>query len=83
MLIVVFHKTIAPKLFPINSCSHVVLIGNPVERKQEVGDKWHEKHGNKFMIRIIKSFLLQCSSTSVICITISTVKSLAYERNIV
>lgn len=34
MFIVVFHKTIAPKLFPIISCSHAVLIGTRLKENR-------------------------------------------------
>lgn len=56
---------------------------HPVERKQEVGDQWHEKHSDKSMMRKIKYFPLQCCLTSVIYILIRTVKSVAYQCNII
>lgn len=57
---------------------------HPTERKQEVGDKWREKHGNKVMMRKKKCFVLRCCSSSVIHITIRTVAltSVANERNL-
>lgn len=34
MLTVVFHKTIAPKLFSIIFCSHIVLIGTRLKENR-------------------------------------------------
>lgn len=56
MLIVVFHKTIAPKLFSPISHFHVVLIGTRQKqiRKWETNDM---KPWDKFMMRKKKHFL--------------------------
>lgn len=56
MLIVVFHKTIAPKLISTISRSHVVLIGTRQKqiRKWETNDM---RPWDKFMMRKKKHFL--------------------------